>query len=40
MLKHVKENDDTLKKKTVILEKIKENTKLFKQFEKEVKTLE
>lgn len=40
MLWYVKENDETLKKKTVVLENIWEKTKEFKKIEEEIKSLE
>ena len=40
MLRYVKENDETLKKKTVVLENIREKTKEFKKLEEEIKSLE
>ena len=40
MLWYVKENDETLKKKTVILENIWEKTKEFKKYEEEIRSFE
>jgi len=40
MLKHVKENDETLKQKTSILEQIKQAIKINLKEEEEVKNIE